>query len=161
MNLVLKTIFACKKLKLSFILLFLIPSISVGAIYKWVDEDGKTHYGSKRPESSQAEKLKIKVKEPVIPAKAKGGEKGDKKVGKDGVKEDDKNKPTAKEPEAPKIAAKEKRRLCNQAKTDLQRIEARGRIRQKDAEGNTRYLTPQERGREIQNAKKDIKEYCR
>ena len=154
MNLVLKTIFACKKLKLSFILLFLIPSISVGAIYKWVDEDGKTHYGSKRPETSQAEKLKIKVEEPVISAKTKEDEKGDKK-------EDDKNKQTAKEPEAPKISAKEKFRLCNQAKTDLQRIEARGRIRQKDAEGNSRYLTPQERGRLIQNAKKDIKEYCR
>lgn len=158
MNLVLKTIFACKKLKLSFILLFLIPSISVGAIYKWVDEDGKTHYGSKRPETSQAEKLKIKVKEPVIPAKAKEDEKGSKK---DGEKEGDKTKPAAKEPEAPKIAAKEKRRLCNQAKTDLQRIQARGRIRQKDADGNARYLTPQERGRLIQNAKNDIKQYCR
>ena len=158
MNLVLKTIFACKKLKLSFILLFLIPSISVGAIYKWVDEDGKTHYGSKRPESSQAEKLKIKVTEPVISAKTKEDEKGHKN---DGAKEDDKNKPIAKEPEAPKISAKEKFRLCNQAKTDMQRIEARGRIRQKDAEGNSRYLTPQERGRLIQNAKKDIKEYCR
>jgi len=155
MNITSKTVFACKKLYFTFLLLlFLTPGISVGAIYKWVDDDGKTHYGSERPKTSQVEKLDIKVKEPVVPIKTeKDGEKEDKIFNKDAAK------PT--EPEAPKLSAKEKFRLCNQAKTDLQRIEAKGRIRQKEKDGSSRYLTPQERGKRLAAAKKDMKDYCR
>lgn len=155
MNITSKTVFTCKKLYCTFLLLlFLTPGISVGAIYKWVDDNGKTHYGSERPKTSQVEKLDIKVKEPVVPKKPeKNGEKQDIGLGNDTTK--------TTEPETPKLSSKEKFRLCNQAKTDLQRIQARGRIRQKGKDGSSRYLTPQERGKRLAAAKKDVKDYCR
>ena len=153
MNFGLKTVFTYIRFNFSFVLfLFLIPDISAAAIYKWVDENGKTHYGSERPKTSQAKKLNIKTKEPVTHKKTKDEKKGE--------KEDDKNKTTQAEPEEPKMSAKEKFRLCNQAKTDLQRIEARGRIRQKDKDGSVRYLSPKERGQRIRAAKKDVKDFC-
>ena len=155
MNIGLKTVFRFKKFNFSFVLfLFLIPGVSAGAIYKWVDENGKTHYGSERPKTSQAKKLNIKTKEPVTHRKTKDEKK-------DGKKEDDKNKAIPTALEEPKMSTKEKFRLCNQAKTDMQRIEARGRIRQKDKDGNVRYLSPKERGDRIRAAKKDVKDFCR
>jgi len=158
MNIALKTVFASIKVNFSFVfLLFLIPGISLGAIYKWVDADGKTHYGNKAPQTSQVEKLNIKVKQPVVAKKPKEEEK----KGLSSKKEDDKNKFTSAEPEAPKLAAKEKFRLCNQAKIDLQRTEAKGRIRQKDKDGNVRYLSERERNLRIASVKKDIKDFCR
>ena len=76
MNIALKTVFASIKVNLSFVfLLFLIPSISLGGIYKWVDADGKTHYGNKPPQTSQVEKLNIKVKQPVVAKEPRKKEK--------------------------------------------------------------------------------------
>ena len=158
MNIALKTVFASIKVNFSFIfLLFLLPSISLGGIYKWVDADGKTHYGNKPPQTSQIEKLNIKVKQPVVP-------KEPKEEGKNGIesdKKDTKNKLKSAEPEASKYSAQEKSRFCNQAKIDLQRIEAKSRIRQKDKDGNVRYLSESERNQRIAAAKKDVKDFCR
>ena len=156
MIIALKTAFASIKVKTPFVLLLIIlPSISLGAIYKWVDADGKTHYGSKAPETSQVEKLNIKVKQPVISTKHK---KEDKKVGKEDIKENGKNNS---QPVEPKLSSKEKFRLCNQAKIDLQRTEAKSRIRQRDKDGNVRYLSERERNLRIIASKKDVKEFCR
>ena len=153
MNIALKTVFASIKVNLSFVfLLFLIPSISLGGIYKWVDADGKTHYGNKPPQTSQVEKLNIKVKQPVVA-------KEPTKEGKNGVQgknKDDKNELKPAESEAGKYIAQEKSRFCYQAKIDLQRIQAKSRIRQKDKDGNVRYLSEKERSMRIAAAKKKM-----
>ena len=71
MNNALNTVSAAIKIITPIILLLILtPGISVGAIYKWVDADGKTHYGNQPPESIKVEKLNIKVKEPVVPPKS-------------------------------------------------------------------------------------------
>lgn len=135
-------------------LLLLLPGISASAIYKWVDENGETHYGSKRPATTQSEKLNIRIKQPVLTKKTNDGDKKSKKGS-------NKNESQATETETPQMSTKEKFRLCNQAKNDLQRIEARGRIRVRDKDGTARYLTPKERGQRLAASKKDINDFCR
>jgi len=159
MNIRIKTAFVCKKTLFSFLALFLlIPATSVGAIYKWVDEQGKTHYGNQRPATNQAEKMKLKIKEPAAPGK------GTKKDKKDGAKKPEEKVEQKRLPDtivdAP-ISEKEKRRLCEQAKADIATIQAKGRIRERDDKGNSYYLTDKQRAKRLADAKKDASELCK
>lgn len=157
MNTGLKTAFAGKKFQFTiFLLSFLIPTLGSAAIYKWVDEHGKTHYGSKRPSSSQAEKLDIKVRKSVVPQKKEA-----KKATEGQADPKDQNRQQISEPEQPKMSLKKRQQLCNQAKVEVQRIEARGRIRERDAKGEVRYLSPAERSRRLMAAKNDVKTFCK
>ena len=155
MNIILKTVFDSKKLQATFLLFcLLIPASGQTAIYKWVDENGKTHYGSQKPASQNAEKLNIKIKQPEITQDEAIDDK-EKPVKKD-QKQVDKEEETA-----PKMSAKEKKRLCVAAKSEVSKIEAKGRIRERDANGNSRYLTDKERDARLAEAKKDVREMCR
>lgn len=44
--------------KLSIFLFFIFSSCAYAAIYKWVDEDGQTHFGNQPPAQSDTKKLK-------------------------------------------------------------------------------------------------------
>lgn len=155
MNIILKTVFDSKKLRATFIVFsLLIPGSGQTAIYKWVDENGKTHYGSQKPPSHDAEKLKIKIKQPDI-TKEESSAKQEKPVKKDQPQAD------KEEETAPEMSAKEKKRLCLAAKAEVSKIEAKGRIKERDAKGNVRYLTDKERNARLAEAKKDVREMCR
>ena len=56
---------------------------------------------------------------------------------------------------------KEKRKLCNEAKSDLAAINSRGRMREINEKGEYVYLTEQQRQQRISAAKKKQREFCR
>ena len=121
-------------------------------VYKWVDDNGQVHYGEK-PGSTQAEQVQIRTNETTTPRKIKQGE-DDKAEGKDKAE-------AAKEPEQPEMSKKEKRKLCNEAKSDLAAIMSRGRMREINEKGEYIYLTEEQRQDRISAAKKKQKEFCR
>ena len=47
-------------LRLFFLLMFIAGSATAG-IYKWVDENGKTHFGDKPPQQSGAEQMELQL----------------------------------------------------------------------------------------------------
>ena len=136
------------------------PLAVTAGIYKWTDEQGNVHYGSQRPEDATAERMKIESDKP--PATEKNAAKD---TGKEPKKEGEaEKKPEAVPPKAavePKISKKEKQRLCQQARGDMQTIEARGRVREMDESGNTRYLTDQERTKRLSATRADVNKYCK
>ena len=136
----------------SFCLIVLSP-LHAG-VYKWVDENGQVHYGE-QPGNTGAEKVTIRNNETTKPRSVN-------KVEED-AKSDKKNKdPQA---EAPLVevepSKKEKRKLCNEAKSDLAAINSRGRVREINEKGEYTYLSEPQRQQRISAAKKKQREFCR
>ena len=132
-------------------------------VYKWVDENGQVHYGEK-PGNSAAESITIRKNETTTPRTIKTPE-DDKKEGGEGeaTKEDGTQAtPTAEAPLVPeKVPKKEKRKLCNEAKSDLAAINSRGRMREINEKGEYVYLDDSQRQKRIAAAKKKQAEFCR
>lgn len=122
-------------------------------VYKWVDESGQVHYGS-RPGNSNAETVTIRQNETTKPRAIKKPEE-DEETEKEA---EDKAKTEA---EVPQISKKEKRKYCNEAKSDLKVIKSRGRLREIDEKGQYSYLSEKQRQQRISAAKKKQREFCR
>ncbi len=131
-------------------------SSAYAAIYKWVDAEGNVHYGE-QPVSQDAERLQIKIREPVKPAASEDGKDADKETEDKDKKEEAKPEKT----EPPKMSKKEKRARCKQAKGNLNTILTHGRLRERDKSGNSRYLTDEEKQRRLKTARKNVRKYCR
>ena len=125
-------------------------------VYKWVDENGQVHYGEK-PGNSQAEQVQIRTNETTSP-RAIDKSKVDYYEGK---QKDKQQAEATAPPEEPKMSNKEKRKLCDEAKSDLARIMSRGRMREIDEKGEYTYLTEEQRQQRIDAARKKQKEFCR
>lgn len=124
-------------------------------VYKWVDENGQVHYGE-QPVGADAEKINIRHNETTKPRTIKKAEDG---TGKDG----DKEKTAEVEPEMKEVPVpkKEKRKLCNEAKSDIASINSRGRMREINSKGEYMYLTEEQKQQRLSAAKKKQSEYCR
>lgn len=132
----------------------LIQAPSQAGVYKWLDENGQVHYGE-RPGNSDSEKIKIRQNETTKPRAIKKAEDG---------KKDPKGETTEKtaaEPEKPAMSKKEKRRLCNEGKSDYAAISSRGRMREINEKGEYNYLSEKQRQQRLAAAKKKQSEHCR
>ena len=123
-------------------------------IYKWVDEKGVIHY-SDQPNKPNAEKFILRHNTTTTPRAIKTDE---------GTDEQKKTETTTAEPTEPvekKRPAAEKRKLCNEAKSDIAAISSRGRMREVNAKGEFVYLSEKQRQQRISAAKKKQSKYCR
>jgi hypothetical protein len=131
-------------------LLMLQPSHA--GVYKWVDESGQVHYGE-QPGNSSAQQVEIRKNETTTPRSVK---KTDAEDSAQATAEP--AKPA--EPETPTISKKEKKRLCQQARSDYAAISNRGRMREVNKKGEYTYLTEEQRQQRLAAAKKKQREYC-
>lgn len=132
-------------------LCLLIQIPAQAGVYKWVDENGQVQYGD-QPVNADAEKVTIRQNETTKPRPIKKPEDGK-----------DKEKTAEKEPELVEVPVpkKEKRKLCNEATSDLAAINSRGRMREINAKGEYNYLSDKQRQQRISTAKKKQNKYCR
>ena len=136
----------------SLCLFFQTPSYA--GIYKWVDQDGQIHYGD-QPNKPDAEKFILRHNTTTTPRAIKTDKEAD---------EEKKTETATAEPTEPvekKIPAAEKRKLCNEAKSDVTAISSRGRMREVNAKGEYVYLSEKQRQQRISTAKKKQNKYCR
>lgn len=136
-------------------------------VYKWVDENGKVNYGSSKPADADAERMKIHIRPAIPPEEEPPAGEGDQnsknKDGKDADKKDDKKakKEAKKKLEKPKLSRAEQQRLCKQARDNLSTIQSRGQLRERDSNGEVRYVSDKERQGRLSAARKNINKYCR
>lgn len=135
------------------------PLAVTAGIYKWTDKDGNIHYGSQRPTDITSEQMKIQPDRPYADMNAPKDTK--KELGKENEKEKKPEAVPPKAPEKPGLSRKEKKRLCQQARKNLQTIESRGRVRVKTDDGSTRHLTDQERSKQLAAVRKNVSKYCK
>ena len=126
-------------------------------VYKWIDDNGQVHYGEK-PGNTGAEKITIRKNETTKPRPIN-------KTEEDAAESDKKNTDKQAEVSGELIeippSSKEKRKLCNEAKSDLAAISSRGRMREINEKGEYMYLTEQQRQQRISAAQKKQREFCR
>ncbi len=135
--------------------LFILISSSAyaGGIHKWVDEEGNTHYGDAPPASVTTKKLRVDVA-PSDPGKALPRLGTSDSASASGGGSTSSGKPDS------KVPADQAKTACEQARGDLKIISSSPRIRLKNADGTSRYMTTEEIKARRENAEKDVKEFC-
>ncbi len=138
-------------------LCLLFQASSYAEIYKWTDENGQVHYGE-HPGNTGAEKVSIRQNETTKPRPINKAEE-------DTAESDKKNSGQQAEASGELVevppSKKEKRKLCNQAKSDIAAINNRGRMREINKKGEYVYLTEQQRQQRLSAARKKQGEFCR
>lgn len=136
------------------LLLALSTTAMAGQVYKWVDAQGNTHFGSQPPEGQQATSINTNVATPKAPAPtakpaAAVADTDEQKAIDSKVKED-----VAKQ-EA------ERKKYCETVRTNLSQLQNNPRIRlQEEGKDEVRRLTEEERQERISEAEKAIAENC-
>lgn len=125
------------------LMLIMSPSAMGAGIYKWVDENGKIHYGSQRPEDAKAKKMKLHVPEPA--AKPEPTEDDEKKVD---LSDEDK-------------ASQERKAYCETERKRLKTVAKNKQIHKKDANGKVIKMSSNEREERLNKIKANISKYCK
>ena len=145
-----------KQILLSLILAIIItPSAMSAGVYKWIDKEGEVHYGSKRPADTAAELVNIPDSRTPY---TQDGKKTEKPIKKIKIEDIDDALPMTTEP--PKISAKERARVCKDARNSLQNILSHGRIREFDKKGESVILGEKERQKRIKEENEFIRKNC-
>lgn len=128
-------------------------------IYKWVDENGQIHYSSQKPPGQVVETVKVK-KGPKVspPAEGKPTDQADNENA--AVTEDSEADTLAREQLA-KADAENKKKMCEQARRNIDALNASVRVVQKDEKtGENVRMSDEQRVQALKRAQQAVKEYC-
>ena len=133
---------------LLFLILMVSTSLTAGTIHKWVDENGNVHYSDAPPVSARTENVRVQSK-PSNTGKAlpRLNSSADPQQAAAGSTNDKQKQEQAK-------------MVCENARQDLQVISATTRVRLKEPDGSSRFLTPEEIADRKAQAEADVKKYC-
>ena len=143
---------------LIWICIVLISSTVQAGVYKWVDEQGRVHYGDK-PTTSNAGEVKIKQQpasdQTSQPAKRKSLQDRFLRAREEERKE--KQKASAEKKKQKAVA----KRKCEQAKKEYDKYRYAGSIYVKGKDGGREYLSFKEREKYEKSLAAKIKKWCR
>lgn len=144
----------------TFVGLMLSQSALAGKVYKWVDSSGVTHYDEQAPSSGGAETLKTKETLPSDHEKALKGLELTKKKIADDQQTRLKKISDAEEKKKDQEAEQSQSGQCDTAKSNLQLLESKSRIRETSASGEVVAMTEEQRQAKMTKYRKYIEVYC-
>lgn len=127
-------------------------------IYKWVDSEGNTHYGS-QPGGNQSEELKIHnlpAKSTATPTTQPAGQPQPSFMESFEKEQQEKAEAAAKAAEEKELRDKN----CVLARKRMASLEMGGRIYEVDEKGERNYLSDADRQSRLQQAKEDVAKWC-
>lgn len=137
----------------------LIAALTVGfnaaasqTIYKWTDSNGTVHFG-KQPPPPGVSFSEIKT------AKSKSPNNRQQESSTDNANTRDNGQLDKYDQQLQRLA-KQQKEACNKAKANKERLLNNHRIQMRDADGNVRTLSHEEKLEQIQRADEGIQEYC-
>lgn len=137
--------------------LFMVLPAQAGDVYKWVDEDGVTHYGERAPSDTNYSTVKTYGEVPG------GGAEAKQRLEEQRAAKSSAEAKEAEYAQQKKIADEQARvraENCKGAKSNLKTIQENARVRILGDDGEFRYLTEEERQKQIENAKEVIADNC-
>jgi len=140
-----------------------INSFAAG-IYKWVDEAGVVHYGQQRPNNTASKSMNVQLKAPVDTSTYSRSSNKLNNTGKPANNTANKAPGDNTEPKKKKeTKAEKKRRLaaCVDARNNLATMQSIGRIRSKDKDGNTSYLSQKQKEEKMKKTQDLINKHCK
>ncbi len=145
----------------SLLLLYSTPGMS--AIYKWVDEQGNVHYSSERPADNSSEKMDVQFHAPKDTSTYK--RPGQKEAATEQATDEKTpaDKPAAEEEKKPMTAAEKKRlaAACQQARQQLATMKAKAQVRVRDKDGNTSFLSQQQKESRVKQMQDAVAKKCK
>lgn len=140
---------------------FTIGQVHATPYYKWVDEQGATHYTQTPPPQKSIKKVDINTQ---IPSDSTAAIKNLNTQNKNDSKADeaaDKAADKAKADAAAEAARRNKNApQCQQLKASLALLQTGRRLRQSDANGDSSYLTEDQKATQIQQNTAQIQKNC-
>ena len=137
-------------------LIFLSTANGGQKFYKWVDEEGNTHYTSEKPEDKKTDEVTIKTNHPQAPKVDPEAQEARRKKSDEFMENHYEKKRKSKE-----LAAVNKKK-CTDAKKTLVKFQEKVRMSRVNQEtGETEYLEDSSRAQILKDAQKGIKQYCR
>ena len=136
-----------------FLMLLASMSLNAGSIHKWVDDEGNVHYGDSPPAKVKTEGVRVQSA-PSNPGKA---------LPRLSTKSTAENKDTSStgsptgDAEVPEDQAKI---ACDNAREDLRIINSSSRIKLRNTDGSTRYMTTEEIEERKTQAEADVERFC-
>ena len=136
------------------LLLALTAGTASAEVYKWVDENGKTHYGD-RPGGQNAEQVAIK-KAPTVDADVLLRQRRAGQLLEEIERERQQERKA--QAEAQRVS-RQREANCIAARSNASNYAA-ARVFTMDAEGNRRYLGDEERAAGLKEAQDAVKKWC-
>jgi hypothetical protein len=137
---------------------------SAQKFYKWVDEEGNTHYSSEKPEDRQTDEVKVKTKQPKV-SQLIENDSNDIDSYREDLNTAEEKTYMEKHYEKKQLAkelAKENKKLCLDAKAAVAKFQEQVRMSRVDTEtGQKVYLDDSKRADIIKKAQNEVKKYCR
>ena len=142
-------------------LLFLtIPFLADASVYKWVDENGKVHYGDNPKASQPSIELQIDDTSPAV-ARPGGDMSREEKRERllQSMQEDRLEKQEQREKQ--RAQKKENRQKCNRARDRMRHYERAQALYRLDKDGNRVYISDAQRAKATKKLQTNINKYCR
>jgi len=149
----------CRLKLLLLLAVFLVAANVSAGIYRWVDEGGQVHFGERPPaDVSDSNEVVIRKQTPVAEP-----ETVDRKQAQDRYLEQRQREKTQKKKQA---ATKRKReqeqeRRCVYSKNRLREYLEHGALYERLPNNERRYLTDQQREREIAKSRQEVDKWCK
>ncbi|QEI11334.1 DUF4124 domain-containing protein [Cellvibrio japonicus] len=121
-------------------------AVLAAKVYTWKDENGVTHYGERPPKEANAKMVRARTGHSDSVAGEAAPSTGSEPV-------------TAEQPPSMQQQLKDPER-CEIARKNLETLNSNARIKMPDADGNTRFLTEDERQEKFDEMEKAIEESC-
>lgn len=128
------------------------PLVAADEVYRWVDDEGVTHFSAQPPKNRQSDRMNTKTGH-SDPIDYRGRfSASDPEEGEEGESDNEAPGPSA---EA------DMREACQTARQNLQKLERGGRIAETADDGTRRYLTEEQREARMERAREAIEKTCR
>jgi len=137
-----------------------VPIVTHAGVYKWVDENGKVHYGDQPKTSEPAVEMKV---DDAAPTPSYSDDELSREEKRErllqSMEEDRADKQEMREKQK---AEKEKnRQKCNRYRDQMRHYERASSLYKLDKDGNRVYMSDGERARATKNLQSNIKKYCK
>ncbi|OUR63956.1 hypothetical protein A9Q79_09415 [Methylophaga sp. 42_25_T18] len=140
-----------------FFLLSIAATLVHADVYKWVDEEGQTHYSQQAPVGQETELLKAPPPPASLPADAQS--KIDQLINEQNEARYEQKRQAAEQQQTLKQQEQQETN-CKRSQENLQKFLDNPGRRYKQADGTVTRLAEEERQKRIQEFKLDINEYC-
>lgn len=133
------------------------PPSDAGRIYKWTDANGTVHYGEHPPANHDSQLMNTTTGKS---SRGSAGESGASSTEAVDENEADANDTQTAPTHAQEVKPAKDKGICERARSNLEILVERGRIKQADESGEIRYLSDEQKAEQIEAAKKAVKIYC-
>ncbi len=131
-------------------------SASASGVYKWVDDQGKVHYGDRPP--AAAEPTEVELEEKPVPSAADTGRQEKTQRLLDAIESERERKKKATAREAANSA--QRKRNCAIAKRRVETFDRANNISIAGDDGERKYLDDNERASAMKQARQLVREWC-